>query len=180
MDTPAKPATGAKSSPDPNRLLIKSNEGKSVWLGGIGVVFKLSAEDTGGAFSVIEHPLKPRTLVPPHEHEDTDEFSIVVEGRIGARIGNVVLEATPGCYVLKPRGIPHTFWNPGDEPARIVEIISPPRFEQFFHEAGKLFEAGPPDPKKIGEIARKYHTTMGWDEWVPELTTKYNLKLFGG
>lgn len=180
MGMPAKSGTGAKSARAPDRLLIKSNEGKSVWLGGIGVVFKLSGEDTGGALSVVEHPLKPRTLVPPHEHHDTDEFSIVVEGRIGARIGNVVVEATPGCYVLKPRGIPHTFWNPTDEPARIIELICPPRFEGFFREAGKLFEAGRPDVKQIGEIGRRYNMTLGWDEWIPELEKKYKLKLFGG
>jgi len=56
-------------------LLGSHDEGKSIHLGGIGVVFKASGKDTQGAFSIVEHPLKPRTLVPPHLHEGADEFS---------------------------------------------------------------------------------------------------------
>ncbi len=164
----------------PSRLLVDSKEGKSVSLGGIGVVFKLLAADTGGAFSVVEHPVQPRTLVPPHSHADEDEFSIVVEGEFGARIGDMVVHAKPGTYILKPRGIPHTFWNPGDKPARLIEIISPAGFEKFFEEAAKLFPtSGLPDVAQIGGVASRYHMTMGWSEWIPELITKYNLRLFG-
>ncbi len=172
--------TKAKSPKVPDRLLINYGEGKADSMGGIGVVFKVFGKDTNGAFSIIEHPIQPRTLVPPHLHEETDEFSIVVEGRIGARIGNQVIDAAPGSYVLKPRGIPHTFWNPENKPARIIEIISPPGFEQFFDETAKLLQEGPRDVQKVAEIARRYHTTFGWDEWVPELSAKYKLSLFGG
>ncbi len=61
--------------------------------------------------------------------------------------------------------------------ARLVEIISRPGFENFFDEASSLFQ-GVPDPGKIKELAARYHTTLGWDEWVPERTKKYKLKLF--
>ncbi len=160
--------------------MLRGDEGRAVSLGGIGVVFKLFGEDTNGAFSIVEHPLQPRTLVPPHMHSETDEFSIVVEGKIGARIGDQVIEASRGSYVLKPRGIPHTFWNPGDTLAKIVEIISPPGFEKFFEEAAMLFQAtGLPDIQQVAMIAGKYHTSLGWEDWVKELTVKYKLKLFG-
>ncbi len=162
------------------RVLRERKEGKVVWMGGIGVIFKLFGKDTGGAFSIVEHPLRPKTLVPPHMHAMTDEFSIVVKGKIGARIGDQVVVADPGSYILKPRGIPHTFWNPGQTMARLAEIISPPGFENFFDEAGDLFQAAaPPEFQKLKELAARYHTTLGWDEWVPELTAKYKLKLFG-
>ena len=155
-------------------------EGKAVWIDGTGVVFKLFGSDTGGAFSIVEHPLRPRTLVPPHLHADTDEFSIVVKGKVGARIGDQVVVGGPGSYILKPRGVPHTFWNPGRTMARVVEIISPPGFENFFDEGSKLFQtAQPPDFEKVKDLASKYHTTFGWDEWVPQLSAKYKLKLFG-
>ncbi len=170
-----------KDEKTPPRILLEPKEGKLVWLGGIGVVFKLFGKDTRGAFSIVEHPVRPKTLVPPHMHADTDEFSIVVDGKIGARIGDKVIEAMPGSYILKPRGIPHTFWNPGLKMAKIVEIISPPGFEKFFEEAAELFRiVRPPDIQEVKRVAAKYHTTLGWDDWVPELTTKYKLKLFGG
>src|SRR5246127_5243901 len=72
------------------RFRIPSSEGKLVSMGGIGVKFKITGEETGHAFSIVEHPLEPRTLVPPHLHHDTDEYSYVVEGEFGARIGDEI------------------------------------------------------------------------------------------
>ena len=77
--------------------------------GGVGVKFKITGGETGHAFSIVEHPVAPRTLVPPHVHHDTDEYSYVVEGQFGARIGDEIFLADPGDYVLKPRGIPPYF-----------------------------------------------------------------------
>ncbi len=167
--------------PDENvaRILRGPKEGKAVWMGGIGVVFKLFGKDTGGAFSIVEHPIRPKTLVPPHMHADEDEFSFVVKGKVGVRIGDQIAIAGPGSYILKPRNIPHTFWNPGKTMARLVEIISPPGFENFFDEASNLFRAAPPDLEKVKELAARYHANLGWDEWIPELARNYKLKLFG-
>jgi hypothetical protein len=90
------------------RFVIGPQEGDRVDLGpGVGIVFKLEADQTGGAFSVVEHPVEPRALVWPHVHEQNDEFSYVLEGDIGVRIGEQEFTAGPGSYVLKPRGI-HT------------------------------------------------------------------------
>ncbi len=142
-------------------------------MGGIGVKFKITGDETGHAFSIVEHPVQPRTLVPPHLHHDTDEYSYVTEGKFGARIGDQILLANPGDYVLKPRGIPHTFWNPTDKLSRLVEIISPAGFEKFFAEAGLLFQNTVPEFEKVKTLAAKYNTSLGWDEWVPELTKRY-------
>ena len=73
------------------RLAIPAKEGKLVSMGGIGVKFKISGDETNRAFSIVEHPVEPRTLVPPHLHRDTDEYSYVVEGQFGARIGDEIL-----------------------------------------------------------------------------------------
>jgi len=78
---------------------------------------------------VVEHPIDPHRLVPPHTHSDTDEYSYVLEGEIGARIGDRIVTARVGTYVLKPRKVMHTFWNATDRPARILEILSPAKFE---------------------------------------------------
>ena len=159
------------------RVAIPSGEGQLISMGGVGIKFKIRGDETRQAFSIVEHPLQPRTLVPPHLHHDTDEYSYVVEGQFGARIGDEILLANPGDYILKPRNIPHTFWNPTDKLARLVEIISPAGFEKFFMEAG--MSSGIPEIQQVKALAAKYNTTLGWEEWVPELSKKYNLKLFG-
>src|SRR5438046_9912609 len=107
------------------RLAIQAKEGKLVSMGGFGVKFKSSGDETNRAFSIVEHPVEPRTLVPPHLHRDTDEYSYVVEGQFGARIGDEILLAGPGEYILKPRGIPDTLGDSTDKLALLVEIISP-------------------------------------------------------
>jgi quercetin dioxygenase-like cupin family protein len=68
-------------------ILVKTGEGRSVSLGGMGVVFKVSGADTGGAFAVVEHPIDPGRLVLPHVHLHESEYSYVLEGTIGARVG---------------------------------------------------------------------------------------------
>jgi quercetin dioxygenase-like cupin family protein len=82
------------------RIVVKPGEGRSVWLGGMGVVFKVSGADTGGAFAVVEHPIEPGRLVLPHVHLHEDEYSYVLEGTIGARVGDHEVVAAPGSYLF--------------------------------------------------------------------------------
>jgi quercetin dioxygenase-like cupin family protein len=106
--------------------VLGPQEGETVNLLALGVRFMVDGETTGGAFSLVEHPLPPRALgAPVHTHANEDEYSHVLEGRIGVQLGDEVLEAGPGDLVFKPRGVPHAFWNAGDEPARLLELISP-------------------------------------------------------
>ena len=164
------------------RAALGPGEGKLVRLGGLGVHFKIWGEQTGGALSVVEHPIEPGRLVPPHVHADEDEYSYILQGEVGARIGDEELLAGPGSYVFKPRGIPHTFWNAGPQPARLIELISPAGFERFFDELAEIYAAagtGPPDQERIGELAARYHLSFVMPEWVPELKAKYQLKLLG-
>lgn len=160
--------------------VVPAGAGRSVYIGGLEAVFKLSGEDTGGAFSIVEHPVEPGVLAaPPHTHRDEDEFSYVLEGEIGIRIGDEEFVAGPGTYVLKPRGIPHAFWNPGPERARFVEIISPPGFERYFDElAGLVYEGAGEDPdfeSSIASLGAKYGLTFHMEQ-VPELLEKHGLK----
>lgn len=119
-------------------------EGKSFSMGGLGVIYKVLGEDTGGALAVVEHPIEPGRLVRPHTHTSEDEISYVVDGEVGMRVGEEEIVAKPGTWVFKPRGIPHTFWNPGSKTARIIEIITPGAFAPYFEELARTLNAGGP------------------------------------
>ena len=68
--------------------LIGPRDGKAVDLGSVGVRFMAWTEETGGGFSLVEHPIPPLTLVAPlHRHSREDEYSFVLEGRMGALLG---------------------------------------------------------------------------------------------
>src|SRR4028119_457916 len=127
--------------------VVGPRDGKAGFLGSIGVRFMIDGNEAGERFSLVEHPMPPRALAAPlHRHNREDEYSFVLEGRMGALLGDEVLQAGRGALVHQPRGEWHTFWNAGDEPARILEIISPAGFEPFFAELAPLTEAGAPPP----------------------------------
>lgn len=163
---------------DGERLVVAAGEGEVVLRGGFGVVGKVSGKVTGGAFSIVEHPLEPGVLgAPPHTHRDEDETSFVIEGEIGVLIGEEEFRVGAGSYVLKPRGVVHAFWNPGPEPARVLEIISPAGFERYFAELAAVLSAGgPPDLGRISEIAGGYGLTFDMER-VPELLERHGLTL---
>lgn len=128
----------------------------------LGNRYVLRGEDAGGRFALIEHTIPPRRLAAPmHVHEREDEYSFVLAGRMGAQIGDEVVEVGPGELLLKPRGIPHAFWNAGDEETRVLEIISPGGFAQYFAELAPVFAAEDgPDFSALGAIQARYGLTM--------------------
>src|SRR5215203_7036949 len=133
---PELPADAAATSGEPR--VVGPADGKVVDLGSLGVRFMVWSEESGGGFSLVEHPIPPRTLATPlHRHANEDEYSYVLEGRLGAQLGDEVVVAEEGTLVFKPRDQWHTFWNAGDEPCRILEIISPGGFEHLFEEAAE-------------------------------------------
>src|SRR5712692_1661432 len=106
--------------------VLGPEDGKAADIGSIGVRFMIDGVETGENFSLVEHPMPPRKLAAPlHRHSREDEYSIVLEGRVGALLGDEVVYGEPGDLIFKPRDQWHTFWNAGDVPARILEIISP-------------------------------------------------------
>lgn len=98
--------------------------------------FMIGGGDTDGRFAMVEHRIPAGSLAAPvHRHSREDEFSFVLEGRMAALLGDREVEARVGELVFKPRGQWHTFWNPGSEPLRLLELISPAGFEQLFRDA---------------------------------------------
>jgi uncharacterized cupin superfamily protein len=99
---------------------IPPDHGHSIQMGGIGVVCKLSGSQTGGAFSIVEHPMAPGTKrAPLHTHSNEDELSYILEGEVNILRGEELIRAAAGSYVFKPRGVPHAFWNASDKTANI-------------------------------------------------------------
>lgn len=115
-------------------------------LGALGARFIMDGRPSGGRFSLVEHPIVPRGLAAPlHLHTREDEFSFVLEGTWGFQLASTVVYGEPGDLVYKPRDVWHTFWNATDEPARLLEIISPAGFEQMFVEANEVARTAPGD-----------------------------------
>ena len=159
--------------------VVGPRDGKAGFLGSIGVRFMIDGGESGGGFSLVEHPMSPHALAAPlHRHALEDEYSFVLEGRVGAMLGDEVLVAGPGDLVFKPRNQWHTFWNAGDTPARILEIISPAGFEKFFAALVDLGGVTQAEPHALEELCARYQLEMN-PESVPGLVEQHGL-LFPG
>ncbi len=156
--------------------VVQPREGRTGGLApGVGVVFKIDGADSGGALSIVEHPFAVGALVPPHVHTLEDEFSIVLEGEIGFRSEDQEVVLGTGGYIVKPRGEVHAMWNAGDTPARMIEVISPAGFENFFREFVDMSDAGRPDPAVIASLADRYGLPFAQPAWLPDVIKRYNL-----
>jgi quercetin dioxygenase-like cupin family protein len=160
------------------RIVLSPDEGEAVWLRKLGIRFMIGGEETGGTFALVEHPIEPRALAAPmHTHRHEDEYTYVLEGEIGVQVGEEVRVAQQGDLVLKPRGVPHAFWNAGDTLARALEIISPAGFERYFAELAPLFppaNQGPLDEEAIGAVRAKYGLDMDMSS-IPVLAERHGL-----
>jgi mannose-6-phosphate isomerase-like protein (cupin superfamily) len=111
--------------------------------------------DADGRFALVQHLFAPHALAAPmHRHHKEDEYTYVLTGSIGAVLGDEEVVGRPGDLIFKPRNQWHTFWNAGDEPAAVLEIISPAGLEQFFRWLGTL--TAPPDPEELAAMAAPY------------------------
>jgi mannose-6-phosphate isomerase-like protein (cupin superfamily) len=160
------------------RIAIQPHEGDSVDLGSLGVAWKIEGFESEGRFSVVEHPIPPRTLAAAlHFHHNEDEYSYVVQGTLGGLLGEHVVEAQAGSWVFKPRGEWHTFWNAGNTPCRIIELISPAGFENYFRDVAEVFAqaaGNPPDLERFAEVNERYDLEMDFES-IPRLCERFSL-----
>lgn len=128
--------------------------------------FMIESRDTDGRFSLVEHTLGPRVLAAPmHRHTREDEYTFVLEGRVGAILGGHETHAEPGDLLFKPRGEWHTFWNAGDTPARMLEIISAGGLEELFRQIDSLTQW--PESEALGEMAAGFGCSLDFGATVP-------------
>jgi mannose-6-phosphate isomerase-like protein (cupin superfamily) len=152
--------------------VILPGEGEPFQFGDVGGRLKIGGDATKDRFVVAQLPeIAPRTLAAPlHRHHNEDEYSYVVSGKLGTLVEDEVLTAEAGTWLVKPRGQWHTFWNAGDEPCTMIEIVAPAGFERYFDEVAR---AGG-DPERLARINEKYSIDMDMQS-VPELCERFGV-----
>ena len=155
----------------PGPTVVPAAGGEAFDFGGLGVEWKIDGAETGDRFAVVHHPIAARALAAPlHRHRNEDEHSYVLEGELGALLGDEVVTAGPGTWVHKPRGQWHTFWAAGDGPCRIIEVISPAGFEEYFREVAAAWG----DLDRFAEINARYDLEMDFES-VPGLCERFGV-----
>src|SRR5262245_10636895 len=159
----------------PALKVVEPGAGEQVHIPGFGAAFKLYSQDTGGVVSILEHPFSVGMITAPHMHSREDEYSIVLEGQVGFRSDDSEVVLGPGGYIIKPRGQMHAMWNAGDRPGRMIEIIIPGGFENYFRELADLLAADASEPGALAELAAKYGLTYGRPNWMDDIVARYCL-----
>lgn len=158
-------------------FIVPPRGGLDAPLSRLGTVHKVPGAVTAGRLAIVEHTLPPRALAAPvHRHSREDELSIVLAGRIGALLGDDVVEADAGAYVWKPRAQWHTFWNASaTEPLRFIELILPGGFEGYFARLSPMLTAaGGADPAAIAALATEYGIEFDFAS-VPDVCRRFGL-----
>lgn len=139
-----------------------------------GMTMKLGAEHSA-IWSAFEAEIAPGFDVGAHLHNNAEEVFYVVEGEldllafqpVGRAVGDwrswesdsgaKVFRGGPGSFMFVPAGCPHAFFNPSQEPAKMLFLVSPSGHEVYLQEVADVLSAGgPPDIEQIAAIRARH------------------------
>lgn len=147
--------------------VIRAGDRPTFQLGGIAARVLVAGADTAGSFAVVDAPIAPKVLAGPlHTHHNEDALWYVVEGEFGAQVGEEEFHEGPGAVIFAPRGVPHTYWNPGSTPARYLEMAWPAGLERFLEGLGGLIGAdndGDDVLAGVAKLSEQFGVEMHWD-----------------
>ncbi len=140
--------------------IVGPDEGETILLGpGLPMRILETGGTTGHRMAITESTLPPHSAGPPqHRHAQHDEGFYVVSGTVRFTIGDRDHDAVPGTLVMVPVGAPHTFANPGDEPAVLLTVFTPDSYLQYFRELRELAAGQPPTSSAINTLMARYAT----------------------
>ncbi len=148
-------------------ILLAPGGGPTLAFMGVTLSYKISSHETDGAYALLDYAMPPRfTGPPPHWHKVTNEGFYVLEGRITFTMGTQVFVGEPGAFVYVPRRTIHKFSNEQDQPARMLSVITPGGFENYFKELVTLWQTEPEwPPKDTSKLAALYQK---YDQYSPQ------------
>jgi quercetin dioxygenase-like cupin family protein len=145
--------TGSKVLAAGEGLRLQSGPGRDL-------IFKVTGEDTAGAFDYFIVEVAPRGGPPLHVHHRQEETIHVLKGSFKIRIGKETFRCEEGGFAYLPAEIPHAFLNLTDEPGEVIVVYVPGGGHRFYEELGPLTRSASPDPKAVARIFEKYDMTL--------------------
>ena len=157
-------------------LIVRAGQGVSVPVASIETVHKVRSSITDGRMSIVEFSLPPRHLSAPlHRHSREDEILFILSGQMGALLGDTVVQARTGAYVVMPRGQWHTFWNASDAELRLMEMIVPGGLEVLLDRLGPMIGGGA-DLSAVERVSAEYGVEFNFES-VPAMCRQFGVAL---
>ena len=128
---------------------------------------KVSAQDTGGQYTLMEDNLKSTFALGLHLHRYHAETFYILEGDVDFYVDGDWMTATPGTCLHVPPGVPHAcILAKGTESGRMLMIYQPSGFDGYLAELATLEDADFEDQAKMDALNEKYDIVNIGD--VPE------------
>ena len=182
----AEKSVETKSAENPLKPVLTKVGQTQKALDGTDFGFKIRSSQTNGQYCCTEETLPPKTLgVHLHKHDKLDEIMRVLEGTVHVLVGEEVFEINAGEWHLRPHGIPHTYWNQTDKPAKLIDMFLNQDFDNFLDEllrisaklkSEKLSPDSPQATELYSNLDKKYGITSYHDK-TQGLLEKYGLKM---
>jgi quercetin dioxygenase-like cupin family protein len=139
----------------------------ALWFLGVLSQVRVSAEQTGGAFSLTDNLARRGSGSPVHIHEAEEESLILLDGELRVMLGDDEYAASAGTVAVLPKGVKHAYVVTSAE-ARFLTLHNPGGFERFAAEVGEPARAltlppapaVPPDFAAVTEIAARHGITI--------------------
>jgi quercetin dioxygenase-like cupin family protein len=156
----------------PQVSVVDPTEGELIQLGTTQMRILEDGRTTNHRIGVGEITLAPHTEGPiQHRHSQHDEGFYVVSGTARFTVGDTTYEAPTGTLVMIPPGVPHTFANPSDQVAILLNTFTPDFYVQYFRDLGDMITNGQPlTPETSAQVMSRYATGPATDfvEYEPE------------
>jgi quercetin dioxygenase-like cupin family protein len=127
---------------------------------GRDLVFKVTGEETAGAFDYFVVEVAPHGGPPLHVHHSQEETIHVLKGDFKVRIGEEIFRLGENGFAYLPSGLPHAFLNLTDQVGVVIVVYTPGGGHRFYEELGPMSRNGSPDPKQIAALFEKYDMTL--------------------
>jgi quercetin dioxygenase-like cupin family protein len=127
---------------------------------GRDLVFKVTGNDTGGAFDYFVVEVAPHGGPPLHVHHRQEETLHVLSGRFKVRVGDEEHTLERGGFAFMPSGLPHAFLNLTDQPAEVIVVYTPGGGHAFYEELGPLTRNGAPDPSEVAACFGRHNMSL--------------------
>jgi mannose-6-phosphate isomerase-like protein (cupin superfamily) len=136
-------------------FVLPPGEGRPIDLGGFRITVKASAEETGGAFSLLEAEEPPGFGPPVHIHHDAAEAFYVLEGEYIMFLDGREVSCPAGAFIFIPAGMRHGF-RVGTVASRKLNLYTPAAMVGYFDELSDATMTGGADDEALSAIALRY------------------------
>jgi len=136
-------------------FVLPPGEGRAIDLGGFSVSVKAGADDTDGAFSLLEADEPPGFGPPLHIHHDAAETFYVLAGEYIIYLEEHEIACPAGSFIYIPAGMRHGF-RVGSVASRKLNLYTPAAMMGYFDELGAAIRSGHVDDEHLSEIATRY------------------------